>query len=49
MSPPRLVDFGIPSPWTSVNPPTLWIAAWAVLLIIAGVAYAGWAFSRRDL
>jgi Cu-processing system permease protein len=49
MSPPRLTDFGVPSPWTSVNPPTLWIAAWAVGLIVAGVAVAGWAFSKRDL
>lgn len=49
MSPARLVDFGIPSPFTSVNPPTLWVAAWAVLLIAGGVAYAGWAFNRRDM
>lgn len=49
MSPPRLTDFGIPSPWTSANPPTLWIAAWAAGLIALGVVLAGWAFSRRDL
>ena len=49
MSPPRLLDFGIPSPWTSVNPPTLWIAAWAGGLIVLGIVLAGWAFSKRDL
>ncbi len=49
MSPPRLVDFGIPSPWTSVDPPTLWMAAWTVGLIVLGVVLAGAAFSRRDL
>ena len=49
MSPPRLLDFGIPSPWTSANPPTLWVAVWAAGLIVAGVVLAGWAFTRRDL
>jgi Cu-processing system permease protein len=49
MSPERLVTFGIPSPWTSVNPPTYWITLWASGLIIIGVALAGWAFTKRDL
>jgi ABC-type transport system involved in multi-copper enzyme maturation permease subunit len=49
MSPPRLVDFGIPSPWTSVNPPTLWMAAWTAGLLVLGVVLASVAFSRRDL
>jgi Cu-processing system permease protein len=49
MSPSRLVDLGIPTPWTSADPPTLWVAAWAGGLIVAGVALAGWAFTKRDL
>jgi ABC-type transport system involved in multi-copper enzyme maturation permease subunit len=49
MSPERLATFGIPSPWTSVNPPTYWIAVWAAGLIIGGICLAGWAFSHRDL
>jgi Cu-processing system permease protein len=49
MSPPRLTDFGIPSPWTSADPPTYWIAVWTGGLILLGVLLAGWAFSRRDL
>lgn len=49
MSPARLTDFGVPSPWTSANPPTLLVAAWATGLIALGVVLAGWAFSRRDL
>lgn len=49
MSPPRLTDFGIPSPWTSADPPTLWMAAWAAGLIVLGVILAGWAFTNRDL
>lgn len=49
MAPPRLTDFGIPSPWTSADPPTAWMAPWTAGLIAAGILAAGWAFSRRDL